>query len=173
MKALKTILIAAAAIIVVLFIIVLFMPADDSQDETTTDVEQTDAADFYGTDDESATNDNATGKVIEMDSQMFMSRVANYNGNKDSYIGSMPCVVDFNATWCGPCQQLAPVLEQLAQKYQGRVAFYSVDIDNNSDVSNAYGIESIPTLFFCSNGEIQTYTGVPSEDELESMIANM
>lgn len=139
---------------------------------------QGDEADIADTEpgEQSAASAGGTGKtatVTEMDSQMFMSKVADYNSDKNNYIGDMPCVVDFYAEWCGPCKQLSPIMDKMAKKYAGRVKFYKIDIDANSDVSDAYGIQSIPTIFFCSDGEINSVTGAPDQSELDNMISSM
>lgn len=61
-------------------------------------------------------------------------------------------VVDFNATWCGPCKMLAPVLEQVSEEYDGKVAFYSVDTDENPNLAREFGIVSIPALALIKDG---------------------
>ena len=62
-------------------------------------------------------------------------------------------VVDFNATWCGPCKMLGPVLEKLSGEMADRASFYGVDVDENSDLAEEFGIMSIPTLVILKNGE--------------------
>ncbi len=64
-----------------------------------------------------------------------------------------PVVVDFWATWCGPCRLVAPELEKLAQKYEGVVDVVKVDVDANPEISGAFGIQSIPTIAFFKPGE--------------------
>lgn len=73
----------------------------------------------------------------------------------DEAIASGVILVDFFATWCGPCKMLAPVLEELSVAYQGRVEIVKVDVDELGDVASRYGIMSIPTLFLFSNGELK------------------
>ena len=62
-------------------------------------------------------------------------------------------VVDFNATWCGPCRMLAPVLEDISEKYAGKVSFFSVDVDENPGLAMQYRISSVPCLVLLKNGE--------------------
>lgn len=112
-------------------------------------------------------------KVVHIGASEFSRLVADFNGDKDNYIGSTPCVVDFYADWCGPCKQLSPIMDKMAKKYAGRVKIYKVDVDNDGGISSAYNIESIPTLFFCSDGNIEVVTGAPSEEQLESMISEL
>lgn len=64
------------------------------------------------------------------------------------YKGEVPCVIDFYATWCGPCKRIAPVMEELAKEYGGRVIFYKVDTDKERELAQVFGISSIPTLLF-------------------------
>lgn len=65
-----------------------------------------------------------------------------------------PILVDFFATWCGPCQMVAPVIEDLAQQYNDKIIVYKVDVDQNQDLAQKYGIQSIPTVMLFKNGEI-------------------
>ena len=85
----------------------------------------------------------------------FLKKVANYetNPNKWTYLGQRPCLVDFYTTWCGPCKRLAPVLEELALEYAGRIDIYKVDTEQEPELAAAFGISSIPTLLFCPMGE--------------------
>ena len=66
------------------------------------------------------------------------------------YTGKMPVVIDFYATWCGPCRSLAPLIEKLADEFEGRVKVLKVDVDKNVALAEAARIQSIPTLFFIS-----------------------
>lgn len=179
MKALKIVLMVLGGVMIVLVLLFVFIPTGDDDAATKTQpnavaaVDSTQANTQSEQKAEAATNANADGTVHHIGAEEFQQLVADYTSNKDAYIGDGPCVVDFFATWCGPCKALSPVIEQMAQKYAGKVAFYKVDIDQASAVSNAYGIESIPTLFFCNQGSIERITGAPSEEDLEKAIQSM
>lgn len=85
-----------------------------------------------------------------------------------------PTVVDFYATWCGPCKQLAPILEKLEKKYQGRVTFMRIDVDEEPDLAQAFQVESIPTLFFITPaGVVDACIGLSPESELDAQIQAM
>ena len=62
------------------------------------------------------------------------------------------CVVDFSATWCGPCQMLAPVLSKVSDNYTEDVKFYNIDIDENSELASSFDITGVPTIIFFENG---------------------
>ena len=87
-----------------------------------------------------------------------------------NYTGKTPVIIDFYATWCGPCQALAPMLKRLANEYEGRVKVLKVDVDKNQDLAMAARIMSIPTLFFITkDGDIERIVGGLPYQELVRM----
>ncbi len=92
---------------------------------------------------------NKAPKVISLTDKTFKEKIFDYEKNKEwKYKGSKPAIVDFYATWCGPCRQLAPVLKQLQKEYGNTIQIYKVDTDKAPKVSRTFGIRSIPTLLF-------------------------
>lgn len=84
---------------------------------------------------------------------------------------SGPVLVDFSATWCGPCQMLAPVIEQLAGELAGRLSVFTVDIDQNPVLASRYGVSAVPTLILFENGQVIRKTmGYQSKDKLLAFI---
>ena len=68
--------------------------------------------------------------------------------------GELPVVIDFNATWCGPCRKIAPIIDELAEEYEGRVVIGACDVDENDEVTAKFGIRNIPTIVFLKNGQV-------------------
>jgi thioredoxin 1 len=82
-----------------------------------------------------------------------------------------PVLVDFWATWCGPCRMVAPVVEELAKEYAGKLKVGKVDVDENSKVATNFGIMSIPTIMIFKNGKVmEQVVGAMSKGQLASMI---
>ena len=65
-----------------------------------------------------------------------------------------PALVDFWATWCGPCRMVGPLVEEIANEYDGKAVVGKVDVDNNPEIAQKYGIRNIPTILFMKNGEV-------------------
>lgn len=83
----------------------------------------------------------------------------------------LPVVVDFSATWCGPCKKIAPIIEKLAVEYQGRVNIGKCDVDDNEELTSKFGIRNVPTVIFIKNGEVvDKHVGAGLEKEFVEKI---
>jgi len=81
--------------------------------------------------------------------ETFKSKVFDYENNKEwKFEGSIPAVIDFYADWCGPCKMVAPILEELATEFHGKLNIYKVDTEAERELAAVFGIQSIPSLLF-------------------------
>lgn len=89
-------------------------------------------------------------KVTHLTESDFLTKVGDYtNLSTDwKFLGSKPAVIDFYASWCGPCRALSPILDEIAMEYGDRIDVYKVDIDIEKRLAAAFGIRSVPTIFF-------------------------
>ena len=100
--------------------------------------------------------------VLEVTDATFDEQVANADGIT---------VVDFWAPWCGPCKVVGPVIEELAQEYDGEIRFAKVNVDDNQEVAGTFGIRSIPTIGFFKDGEaVGAVVGAYPKDALVDVI---
>ena len=80
-------------------------------------------------------------------------------------------LVDFSATWCGPCKMLSPVVDALSEKYTGKVAFFNADVDENDELAAKFGIMSVPSLILFRNGKkIDQHIGFAPAPQLQGWI---
>ena len=93
-------------------------------------------------------------KTIHLTKQMFLEKVMNFEKNPTEwkYLGDKPCIIDFYADWCGPCKAVAPILEQIAEEYDGKIYVYKIDTEAEQELASVFGIQSIPTIYFCPVG---------------------
>ena len=95
------------------------------------------------------------------------------DGNFKSEVldSQVPVLVDFTATWCGPCKALAPIVEKVADDYEGKVKVGKLDIDANSEMTKKYGVRSVPTILIFKGGEkIGQYVGLTSREKLVQLL---
>lgn len=77
----------------------------------------------------------------------FLQKIFNYEKEKEwKYLGSKPAIIDFYADWCGPCKMVAPILEELAKEYDGKIDIFKVNTEQEPELSSAFGISSIPSF---------------------------
>jgi thioredoxin 1 len=95
--------------------------------------------------------------------QTFKEKIFNFDeSSKFKYKGDKPSIVDYSAAWCGPCKIITPILEELSKEYEGQIYIYKVDVDENPEVANAFGIRNIPAILF-----------IPIEGEPEILVGAM
>lgn len=112
-------------------------------------------------------------EIIELNKQQFLEKVWNYESNPDAwqYNGTLPCVIDFNAKWCGPCRKMEPILNSLVAKYNGKIIIYKVDVDKEKELASLFGISSIPAFLFCpTEGDPRGTMGAYPADDFEKII---
>lgn len=104
--------------------------------------------------------------VKHLTTQEFKEKVFNYEQNSEwKFEGDKPCIIDFYADWCAPCRMVAPILEQLAKEYDGKIDIYKVDTEAEQELAMVFGIRSIPSLLFVpKDGQPQMAMGaLPKE----------
>ena len=101
------------------------------------------------------TNNKIIMKPIYLTKAEFLKKVVNYetNPNEWKYLGDKPALIDFYASWCGPCKMIAPILDELAAEYAGEIYIYKIDTEQEQELAAAFGIQSIPTLLLVPMNE--------------------
>lgn len=104
--------------------------------------------------------------IEHLTKETFLSKVFNYEKNREwKFEGERPCIIDFYADWCGPCKVVAPVLEELAWDYDGKINIFKVNTEEELELASVFGIRSIPSILFVpAEGEPQMALGaLPKE----------
>ena len=86
--------------------------------------------------------------AVELTAEQFDKLVFDIQAENLEYLGKLPAIVDFTATWCGPCRQTAPILDDIAREYAGKIVVYKVDVDKCGQIAQAMGISSIPAILY-------------------------
>ncbi len=114
--------------------------------------------------------------AIHLTKQDFIDKVFDYenNPNEWQFKGDKPAIIDFFASWCGPCKMLGPIMDDLADEYAGSVDIYKVDTEAEMELAGLFGIRSIPSILFIPMGETpQMAAGALPKDALEEAIQNV
>ncbi len=102
---------------------------------------------------------------------MSITHVSDKSFEQDVLKADKPVLVDYWAPWCGPCKQIAPILEELSRDYDGRVQIAKIDVDDNPETATRYGIRGIPSLLLYKGGEvIATKVGAVSKSQLAQFL---
>ena len=119
----------------------------------------------------SALNAQEKKGVVTLSSKEFKTKVYDLSQKNPEYLGNKPVIVDFYASWCGPCRAISPILEELAKEYGDKIVIYKVDVDASPDLAQAFGIRSIPAvLFIPMKGEHQMTVGGRSKADFNKQI---
>lgn len=107
--------------------------------------------------------------------ETFVNQVFDYENEKEwNFKGDKPAIIDFYADWCGPCKMVAPVLEELAQEYKGKLDIYKVNTEQEQELSMAFGISSIPSILFIpKEGQPQMTQGALPKDSFKEVIKDV
>ena len=106
--------------------------------------------------------------TVQLSTAVFKEKVFDYTKSQEwAYQDNIPCIIDFYADWCGPCKAVAPILEELAAEYDGKIIIYKVDTEVEQELSAAFGIRSIPSILFFQQGrEIARQAGAMSQGDI-------
>lgn len=98
-----------------------------------------------------------------------MATIVTNENSKEFMATELPIVLDFSASWCGPCKQLAPIIEELSKEYEGRIAVAKCDIEEADELTAEYGIRNVPTVIFIKNGQIvDKFVGSKSKSDVQA-----
>lgn len=112
-------------------------------------------------------------KTIKLNKKEFLKKVADFEKSPSQwkYLGDKPAIIDFYADWCGPCRRLAPLLDELALEYENKIYIYKVNVDNEKEIAETFGITSLPTIVFVPlEGKPSAGTGFLPKEVLSKAI---
>ncbi|MEN9445188.1 MAG: hypothetical protein RIS47_2079 [Bacteroidota bacterium] len=113
--------------------------------------------------------------IEHLNVETFKSKVFNWDNSKEwKYEGQLPCLIDFYADWCQPCKMVAPILEQLQTEYNGKIQIYKVNTEEEQEIAQMFGIQSIPSLLFVpTDGQPQMAQGALPIDTFRQAIGEV
>ncbi|MCR5658780.1 MAG: thioredoxin [Bacteroidales bacterium] len=112
-------------------------------------------------------------KVKHLTYNEFLKKVWNFESNPSTFVykGKLPAVIDFYADWCGPCRRVAPIMEKLAEEYDGKLLVYKVNTDQERELANAFQVKSIPmVLFIPLEGQPMMQVGAMQEADYKKIV---
>jgi thioredoxin len=110
----------------------------------------------------------ADAKPVHLTKKSFMENVWDYekSPNQWQFRGELPCIIDFYADWCRPCRMVAPIMDELAKKYEGRVNIYKINTEQEKELARVFQVQSIPMVVFAPlNGKPATKIGAMSKED--------
>lgn len=107
--------------------------------------------------------------------ETFLEKIFNYEKSQEwDFQGELPCIIDFYADWCQPCKMVAPILEELAEEYKGKINIYKIDTEKEQELAAVFGIRSIPSLLFCpKDDKPQMAMGALPKETFEEVIGKV
>lgn len=122
--------------------------------------------------------ENAEKAVKELDAASFTEKVYDMDSENLVFLGDKPVIVDFTASWCGPCQRIAPILEELAKEFEGQITIYKVDVDKEKGLAQAFNVSSIPAVLYIPMGNAEPVMTVGArgkerfKEEINTLLLN-
>ena len=120
-----------------------------------------------------AQNNKEESKINHLTYSGFLKKVWNFESNPTTFIykGKVPAVIDFYADWCGPCRRVAPIMEKLAEEYDGRLVVYKINVDQEKELASAFQAKSIPmVLFIPLEGQPMKQVGAMPEESYRKIV---
>ena len=112
-------------------------------------------------------------KPIKLNKADFLKKIMNYETNSDEwiYLGDKPAIIDFYTDWCPPCRKIAPILDELAEEYSGKIYIYKINTEEERELAAVFGIKTIPFLLFIPMNETpHAFTGAMSKADFKKVI---
>lgn len=112
-------------------------------------------------------------KATELTRNDFVKKVYDFEASPNvwKFEGDKPAIIDFYATWCGPCKMMAPILDEISEAYEGKINVYKVNVDKEADLAGLFGIRSVPSLLFAPMREApRMVQGALPKNELGKLV---
>lgn len=156
------------ALIILISVSALFLFQNCNQAQTNAQTNNSGMTDLTADLTEKDDKTTEVASTIKLTTAEFKTKVFNYVASPDvwKFEGDIPCIVDFYADWCAPCRMTAPIMEELAKEYSGKINIYKVDVQNEQEIAMVFGIQSIPSFLFCpKDGDPMITSGIANSIE--------